>query len=269
MQPWTLMAPSMMGQFPAAALIYRQGLVSSGSVVARIKLNREALLRLEGTPLPQEAALDELRLKDLPAGAAALKSGSRLNPLLHYVGRIEVTFGDEPGGVELPESPGSIDAVAQRVTSSTRELRLDYGQGVLTIDAPSAQGASGNLNAAGKIETRDLIVSSDLDLVHIVVVALDGLPVSTSRKLLLQGMSEERTSGFAWEPAGEQLMRISNIGTDPWLVRRLGGAVQFKRSDAGQLKVTALDANGAPAKPAGTAKSISLDPRTVYYLIAP
>ena len=31
MQPWTVMTPAMMGQFPAAAMIYRKGLVSEGS----------------------------------------------------------------------------------------------------------------------------------------------------------------------------------------------------------------------------------------------
>jgi hypothetical protein len=66
MQPWTLMSPAMAGQSPAAALVYRRGLVSPGAVLAKVDLNREALLRLEGTPLPQEAALDELRLKDVP-----------------------------------------------------------------------------------------------------------------------------------------------------------------------------------------------------------
>ena len=34
MQPWTLMSPGSMGQFPAAALVYRQGLVSPGPVSA-------------------------------------------------------------------------------------------------------------------------------------------------------------------------------------------------------------------------------------------
>ena len=57
MQPWTLMTPAMMGQFPAAALIFRRGLVTTGSVLADLRLSQEALLRLEGTPLPQDAAL--------------------------------------------------------------------------------------------------------------------------------------------------------------------------------------------------------------------
>ena len=39
MQPWTLMAPSQVAQFPAAALIHRRGLVKPGDVVARVDLN--------------------------------------------------------------------------------------------------------------------------------------------------------------------------------------------------------------------------------------
>jgi hypothetical protein len=92
MQPWTLMTPAMMGQFPAAALIYRSGLVSTGNVLAEVNLNKSRLLALAGTPLPQDAALDELRLKDLPPGPE-LKSGGRVDPLIHYAGRVAIRFG--------------------------------------------------------------------------------------------------------------------------------------------------------------------------------
>src|SRR5262249_12600957 len=59
MQPWTLMSPAMIGQFPAAALIYRQGLISTADVIAEINLNKKEISALGGTPLPQDAALDE------------------------------------------------------------------------------------------------------------------------------------------------------------------------------------------------------------------
>jgi hypothetical protein len=62
--------------------------------------------------------------------------------------------------------------------------------------------------------------------------------------------------------------RIVSIGTDPWQVRELNGTVRFKRADAAQIKVTALDFNGYPAGPAGTAREINLQPKTIYYLIA-
>jgi hypothetical protein len=62
MQPWTL-TPAMMGQFPAAALIYRRGLVSRARCWRR-EANK-ATCSTEGTPA-QDAALDELRLADVP-----------------------------------------------------------------------------------------------------------------------------------------------------------------------------------------------------------
>jgi hypothetical protein len=266
MQPWTLMSPAMMGQFPAAALIFRQGLVASGAVLAEIELNQDALRRLEGTPLPQDAALDELRLKDIPTGTQP-KTGGRLDPLLHYAGRVDVRFVTGPGSVKLGQGKSLIDHATQTVTSSTGELRLDYGKGVLTIDAARAQGVSGLLQAAGSIETRDLSITSDMELGHIVVVALDGQPLRGSRKMLLQVMSEEKATGFQTEPAGDGVKRIVNIGTDPWLVKELKGTIRFKLPNADSLKVTALDFNGYPETELGTAARISLRPNTVYYLI--
>jgi hypothetical protein len=267
MQPWTLMTPAMMGQFPAAALIFRRGLVTPGSVLADLHLSREALLRLEGTPLPQDAALDELRLKDIPSGAE-LKPGARLDPLLHYAGRADVRFVTGPGSVKVSDLKPLIDHNAQTVTSSTGELKLDYGKGMLTINAARAQGVSGQLQAAGTVETRDLAIASEMELGHIVALSLDDQPLAHSGKMLLQVMSEEKASGFQTETVSEGVKRIINIGTDPWQVKELNGTVRFKRADAAQLKVTALDFNGYPKDPCGSAQQLKLQPATLYYLIS-
>ncbi len=267
MQPWTLMTPAMTGQFPAAALIFRRGLISPGRVLAEVSLNREALLRLEGTPLPQDAALDELRLKDLPDGSN-VKPGGRLDPLLHYAGRAEVKFVSGPPTVRLADLKPLVDHASKTVTSSTRELKLDYGKGILTIDSSRAQGVSGLLGAMGRFETRDLVIASEMELGHIIAVSLDGQALATSGKVLLQVMSEEKPSGFQSEPLSDGVQRIADIGKDPWLVRKLQGSVRFKRPDASQLKVTALDFNGYPEASAGTAEALDLKPATIYYLIS-
>jgi hypothetical protein len=268
MQQWTLATPAMLGQFPAAALLYRQGLVATGAVVAEVKLNTDDLARLKGTPLPQDASFDELRLKDVPNGRE-VQPGQRLDPLLHYVGRSHVTFTSEPGGVAASDMKPFINRAAQTVTSATDELKLDYGKGLLVINAPRAQGASGALNSAGQIELSALTISSDLDLAHIIAVALDDQPLATSRKILLQAMTEERASGFETEAASATTKRITSIGRDPWQVRTLHGRVGFKRPDARRLKVTALDFNGQPDGTAGTAQEIKLQPSTLYYVIEP
>lgn len=267
MQPWTLMSPAMMGQFPAAALLYRRGLVTLGQALAEVRLNKADLLRLKGTPLPQDAALDELRLKDVPHGAE-FRPGQRLDPLIHYAGRVQVRFVDDAGSTRVTELAPFVDHARQTVTSSTGELRLDYGRGILTVNAARAQGVSGALQSAGVTELEDLSVRSDLDLGHIVAVALDDQPLATSGRILLQAMSEERETGRRTEAVRPTVKRIVALGTDPWQVRALRGTVRFKRADAAQLTVTALDPNGVPRGPAGTALEINLQPTTLYYLIS-
>jgi hypothetical protein len=268
MQPWTLMSPAMLGQFPAAALIYRKGLVAPGDELVRLDLNLHDLGDLKGTPLPQDAALDELRLADVPPGKA-MTPGGVIDPLVHFAGRVRVRFTTEPGAADVADVQRWIDRAARTVTSTHRELKLDYGRGVLAIDAPSAQGVSGALAAAGPVELADLVVSSNLEVGHVVAVSLDDRPLAESRRILLQVMTEEKATNFQTEPAGSGVKRITNIGQDPWLVKEAAGTVKFKRPDAANLRVVPLDHAGYPLEPVGAAHEIALQPTTLYYLIQP
>lgn len=275
MQPWTLTAPTQFGQFPAAALLYRRGLVKPGEVMAEVTLGVEDLLKLQGTPLPQDAALDELRLKDVPTGSN-LTPGQRIHPLIHYVGQTRVAFASaktkrtsEPVGVKLKSLESYIDLDSKRVRSSSGQLQLDWGQGILTIDAPAAQGASGNLGSAKEISLSSITIACPLDLAHIIVVSLDDQPLATSKRMLLQVMTEEKPTGFRTESAGDRKHRILSIGQDPWLVRRIAGNVHFHRPDAKDLQVCALDVFGKrmPEHEPLPADRLQLLPETTYYLI--
>ncbi len=265
MQPWTLMAPSQMGQFPAAALIYRKGLVATGEMLADIAYPLADMRALKGTPMPQDAAFDELRLKDVPAGVE-LKPGNRVDPLIHYAGRTRTRFTYTATPSKLADTSKLIDRKNSTVTSSTGELMLDYGRGILTINAPAAQGVGGDLRSAGKVAMKDVTIESPLDLGHIVLVSLDDQPLAKSKRMLLQAMSEERATGFSAIPQGK-INLIESIGKDPWRVRKLQGRVSLLRSDAAALKVTALDGNGYPVREIGTASGFDLAPDVVYYRI--
>jgi hypothetical protein len=267
MQPWTLMSPAMMGQFPAAAMIYRKGLVAVGDELVQLNLNISDLEDLAGTPMPQDAAFDALRAKDVPAGTE-LKPGNVIDPLVHFAGRTNVVFTTNGGPSKLADLSHLIDRADGTVTSATGQLKLDFNKGILTINAPAAQGVSGNLKEAGQTALKDMSVQSGLDLGHIIAVSLDGKPLATSGKILLQVMSEEHPYGWTTEPAGEGTQKITSIGRDPWMARNLQGTVKFTRPDAAQLKVTALDLNGYATKQIGTAASIELLPDGVYYLIS-
>jgi hypothetical protein len=122
MQPWTLMSPAMMGQSPAAAMIYRQGLVAPGDVLVDLKLNVKDMLDLKGTPLPPEAAFDELRLKDVPKGLE-VKPGNVIDPLVHLAGRANVTFTAEAGQATLKDLSPFVDRAGKTVTSPRRPGR--------------------------------------------------------------------------------------------------------------------------------------------------
>lgn len=267
MQPWTLASPTMLGQFPATALIFRRGLVSTGAVVARVALATNDLFALRGTPLPQDAALDELRARDLPLEGRPAKPGERIDPLVHLVGRTQVTFHAGPGEVWVTNLTRFIDRESRIVRSSTGELTLDYGRGLLIVNAPDAQGVCGALDRAGRTETRDAVFSSPLDLGCFLLVALDEKPVAKSARLLLQVMSEEKTTGWATTEAGEGRRKITDIGRDPWRVKELHGSVRLTRPDAASLRVTALDPNGQPKETFPLAAELQLRPDVIHYVI--
>jgi hypothetical protein len=268
MQPWTLMSPTQIGQFPAAALIFRQGLIAPGAELANFTLTLADATALKGSPLAPAANLDELRKADTPAAGATTATSRKLDPLIHFAGKTALHIGAERTGGEVADLTRHVDRQARRVTSTTGEVRLDYGKGLLTLRAPAAQGAIGDLAAAGTIDLPDLSLSSPLDVASMVLVSLDGQPIQTSRRMLLQVMSEEKATGFATEPGSKGRRKILNIGTDPWLMRRLSGQVRLKRPDAATLKATPLDLNGAPLAAAGTAVELKLLPEAAYYLIS-
>jgi hypothetical protein len=267
MQPWTLMSPTQFGQFPAAALMYRKGLVNVGEVLAEVQHSAADLLALRGTPLPLDAAFDELRLKDVPSGEGAPEAGAQIDPLIHFAGRTRVYLGATKSQTEVKPLSSLIDRARKRVVSSRGELQLDYDAGVLEVRAAAAQGVLGNLKSRPTVDLPDLQVSSPLDLMELVVVSLDGRPLSESGRMLLQVMTEEKPTGWATSSSGPGMQRIESIGTDPWRVREIQGSVVFKRADAGELTVTALDENGMPLEKVGSARRIELKPRTLYYEI--
>jgi hypothetical protein len=128
---------------------------------------------------------------------------------------------------------------------------------------------SGALRLAGTTDLKNLSLASDLELGHIIALALDDEPLATSSRILLQVMSEERETHHQNEPVSPTVERIVNLGADPWQVKEFAGTVRFKRADAAQLKVTALDFNGYPTGSAVTGEEFRLQPRTMYYLITP
>jgi hypothetical protein len=262
MQQWSVNAPTMLGQFPAASMIYRKSLIQPADVVVSLDLKIDDLLSLKGTPLAEGVSLDELRAKDVPSGAT-LTADTPIDPLVHLVGRTRVNFSVAGGPVDLGAFSKLIDRDEGTVTSTHGQVKLNYKAGRLTLAAPQVQGASGDLSQA--VDLPGVTITGPA-LSHIVLVSLDDRPIASSGTILLQAMTEEKPTGFKTDrETGTR--RIESIGRDPWLVRDITGTVTLKRPDAAKLKLTPLDYNGyrKTARPVGA--KIELDRDVVYYLI--
>jgi hypothetical protein len=265
MQPWTLMSPTQMGQFPAAALIYRKGLLKEGVVAARIGLPLADAFALKGSPLVESQNLDELRKGD--AVVETTGGTASVDPRVHLIGRTELEISENPKPTELPPLAEFIDDQAQVVRSSTGELTLNHGKGLLRIAAPQVEGLVGALAEADDAKLSVLALETQLDLGAVVLVALDDQPLVSSRRMLLQVGTEERPSGWSEEPQPDGLLRILSIGKNPWQIAPTSGTVRIQRPDSAALRVTKLDGNGYPLGSSGNGSSFELVPGIAYYLI--
>ncbi len=231
---WTINMPGEAGQFPAAALSYRLGLIAPGETVFRQAMTREQLWSLENT------GLSEGRNSDFRTADGAQTDGGAGDPLGFFVGRVERSFDPAAKPVALDLSQ-FIDRAAKTVRSTNGELHWDWDRGLLKVNAPASQGASGHLGKAGAIALEDVHIDSPLDYGTVWVVALDGQPLKSSQRILVQAFSEERMYGFRTEGN-----RITDVGQAPINVRDLAGTVSLP----GNLTGTVLDEHGYARGPA-------------------
>lgn len=264
---FAIQTPTVMGQFPACALLYRQGLVKAAPEVVRVEAKLADLFALKGVPVRAPMNLDELRAKDIPEGGKVKAERlETIDPLAFFVGRVTLNISEQGGISEIADMSRFIDRDRQQVRSATGELTWDYGRGIVTINAPKAQGVVGFLRQAGLIELRDVVLEMNSDYASVLVVALDDSPLRTSRRILVQVMTEETNNG--WQTRLQDgLLQIAMLGGSPLLVRECAGRIAFRRSDAKSLRVRVLDANGYPIKTVGDASHLSLLSGTFYYLV--
>ncbi|HVJ80324.1 MAG TPA: hypothetical protein VNC50_04565, partial [Planctomycetia bacterium] len=269
MTKFAIQTPLGVGQFPAAALIYRKGLVKEGPTAARADLKQEDLYKQTGAPLAAPQNLDALRKADLPAGAAiATPPTAALDPLAFLVGKVEFRIGPGSAAARQLDLAKLVDRERKVVTSATGELRWDYGRGLATIDAPAALAATGFLAKAGPVELSEATFDVKLRYGAVALVSLDDKPIRESRRLLLQVASEETNDGWKTTARGKEL-RIDAVGGPPLAVRKFAGAVTLKGPGAGDFKATPLDPNGRASGPATATIEgrLELAPQTLYYIL--
>ena len=240
-QKFAVLTPVALGQYPAAALMYRAGMLDEAAPIVDARLRLDELLNLAGGP-------------------TGIDARARL------VGKEQVTIDDRVATsrptVDL--SPYH-DEASTTIRSATRQLALDYGKGVLRIDAPRGQAAVGFLSKAGDVALGAITIRSPMPYGAIAVVALDGEPIPTSRRLLVQAMSEQTDTG--WKTSGDDVKTIDSVGVSPMLVRDLEGSVTFR--DGATWSAQPADASGAAAGPAfDVVGMLTLRADVPYYVLS-
>lgn len=251
-------SPAVAGTFPAAALLYRRGDVSEGTVVVDEQVNLKDLFALRGSAGVAPQALDALRAVDVPAHASMPRAD--FDPLAFLVGRTQRRLESAASSLAQEDLSRHINRAGKTVTSANGQLTWNFGDGLLRINTPRTQGAAGFLGKAGKVALPALTIESRNEYGSVLLTALDDLPLTTSKRMLLQVMTEERPLGFAAADG-----KITNLGTSPMGVRLIDATVTIGTG----LTIQPLDGNGyaagAAIKPEGA--RFPLKPDALYYVI--
>jgi len=235
-----VMLPSIAGQFPAAALMYRRGDVAEGAPVVHEVLDLEALFDFQGSAALEAQNLDQLRRAGVPSGG--VKRGvpvAAVDPLAFFAGPVVRSFGTARARQLVRDLSLFIDRTQKVVRSVTGELAWDYGKGHVTVNTANAQGVVGFLAQAGTLELADVIIESENEFGAVLVVSLDDRPIARSKKLLIQAMTEDRPYG--WRTKGR---RVEDLGGYPLNVREVRCRVRLKLPRARLGTVHVLDAHG-------------------------
>lgn len=246
---WATGRPSVLGQFPGAALLFRRGDVAEAPVVVREGRTLASVYRREPARLMPPRGFDSTRDDAATAAGPAGAGRGALDPLAMMVGKVQHTYADDADEIS-PRLAELIDRKNGRVTSATGELVTDWHRGLATIDSPRSQGAAGFLRSAGRIELRDLAFESRNRFGTLLAIALDDRPLAQSQRILLQVGAVDRPAGFATEPVklawqgGDYTgHRIVATGGLPWQVERIQATVTLKSAAGRVLSATALDEN--------------------------
>ena len=259
---WTFMMPGEAGQSPAEALQYRRHDLKPGDTVIRQVTTVDDLLSRKTSNMTEGNNTD-FRMADAPKADQADQISS-FDPLSFFVGRVERTLDPnaQPVAVDLSKY---IDRDKKTITSSTGEIVWDYGQGILTVNAPRSQAVTGFISKAGPIKLGDVTIQSNNEYATVHVISLDAQPLASSKKILIQAFTEEKMYGFKSANGV-----IQDIGQAPITVRDIDAQVTF--ANGAGIKATRLDEQGyaqsdLPAQVNGTAATVVLPKDALYTVV--
>ena len=251
MGKWSVGNPMLLGQFPATALMFRQGYVERGKPVVIENRTFDGMWKRENPLISESQSYDPNR-DDIDN--SGVSDNTLVTPLAFLVGPVEVVYGGNQTENYVADLAKYINSSAQTVDSVTGQLKLNYGKGVFTLNTLKAQGAAGWLSKEGVIKLSDVMIKSDNEYSTITVVSMDNAPLKTSRNILIQVGTYCRPYEFKENPTkiirkGQPTIvgfEILSTGQSIWNVENTKAMVSINNPEIS--KAYALDANGMVKK---------------------
>jgi len=249
MAKWICLTPDMAGLFPAAALVYRKGLIQTGTPVVTEHRSLEDMWTLKTPLIVEQSGFDPNRDRGEPSRASG--AGSRIDPFAWFVGPVRVKYASDAtkSQVKIPA-----DAVARRaggcvVRSNTGEMTLDTSLGACTVDAPKVQGVAAHFERQHEFRLSDVVIRCGNRFGSILIVSMDDAPLRQSHRILVQVGMPCRPTGWRVRPARirtktgmQKGWQIVDYGRAPWQVECPDVSIAVRNRTV--AKATALDPNG-------------------------
>ena len=216
--------PSLVGLFPAAALLFLRRDVDPAAKTVRMGVMDDDLY--SETPFTPRTARP---------------------PRLVERMRVEVELGKKTAGSKVlsPSQPADLnDRRWQALRKSG--LRHDAERGLVLIDTPRTQAMIGRLQTAKPDDLSLLRVESKEDFGVVCVTSLDGRAIPAAEDLWVTIVSQARNRGFSAR-AEESGFVVIRSGTSPILIKDtpVNLAVRSKHSD---WSIHTLDGGGKPGE---------------------
>lgn len=196
---WIVENPATLGQFPAAALLYRRGDIAEAGVVGREGRTPASLTSLEESKLVINTGFDVFRDDPGDFDPDPVPGRDLVDPAIGLVGKTVLDPSTDED-LFLPEALDRIGGSDGTIRSMTGQLRMNTDAGVLVLDSGRSQGANGFLGSHGPVETENLRIDMGNDFGAVVVTSLDGNPLVSAESLFIQAFASNRRVGFSTEP---------------------------------------------------------------------
>ncbi|WP_169974824.1 hypothetical protein [Tautonia rosea] len=252
---WEIATPMVLGQFPAAALIYRLGYVTEGEPVIIEHRTLDELWQREPPIIAEDPSYDPNRDLGDSARRVEQTGPDAVDPLAFLAGPVVVSYNSDPSRSEVADLDALIHRDLQRVGSVTGEVVVNFGQGLCGLNAPKAQGVVGFLDRVGTFTFRDVTISSQNSYGAVLAVSLDDQPLATSRSILVQLGTEALPTGWTTHPTTLSIddgqreidgFEIVETGRMPWAIARTKGSIRVQNPQLTSAVV--LDPNGVPVR---------------------